>query len=419
MIWTQLAGARSRAIGRAGSRRGVASLTVLGIMVAASVVSGSPSAASAADPTFPTWAQVQAAQSSAAAKAAEIKKLTGLIGTLQAQAAAAGKVALQAGEAYLEANNALTTATATASKLAAQAKVAKAKAIASSREAGQLAAQLARAGHGDVSLQLLLNQRSSGDLLDALGTMSKLSATSASIFAAAEVDQKTADALKDQATVAKSARSTMAAKAKSTLAAANAAAAASTSKVNAQTPQQSILTAQLASLNGTSASTEAAYVAGVAWEAKQAAGTKPPPVVTPPGPQPGAPTSSKVSVAIAFAEAQLGKPYVIDGAGPNGWDCSGLTLKAYAAAGVYIGIHGTNSQYSTMASENRLVPYSARQPGDLLWYSDGGSTSVNKYHVTLYIGNNQMIEAPYPGVNVRIAAVRLGDLVPLVGRPTG
>jgi peptidoglycan DL-endopeptidase CwlO len=419
MIWIQLAGARSRAIGRARSRRVVATLTVLGIAVAASVVSGAPSVASAADPTFPTWAQVQAAQSSAAAKAAEIKKLTGLIGTLQAQAAAAGKIALQAGEAYLEANNALTTATATANKLAVQAKAAKAKATASSREAGQLAAQLARAGHGDVSLDLLLNQHASGNLLDVLGIMSKLSATSASIFAAAEADRNTADALKDQATVAQSARSTKAAKAKTTLAAANAAAAAATSKVNSQTSQQSILTAQLASLNGTSASTEAAYFAGVAWEAKQAAGTTPPPVVTPPGPPPGAPSSSAVSVAIAFAEAQLGKPYVLNAAGPNAWDCSGLTLKAYGAAGVYIGIHGSNSQYNTLASENRLVPYNARQPGDLLWYSDGGSTGASKYHVTIYIGNNQMIEAPYPGVNVRIAAVRLGDLVPLVGRPTG
>ncbi len=64
------------------------------------------------------------------------------------------------------------------------------------------------------------------------------------------------------------------------------------------------------------------------------------------------------------------------------------------------------------------MPYAYRQPGDLLFYSDGGSTSASKYHVAIYIGNDQMIEAPYPGVNVRIAAVRFGDLVPLVGRPS-
>ncbi|HEY5320323.1 MAG TPA: NlpC/P60 family protein, partial [Galbitalea sp.] len=90
-----------------------------------------------------------------------------------------------------------------------------------------------------------------------------------------------------------------------------------------------------------------------------------------------------------------------------------------AAAGVYIGTHSSTNQYNTLKSENRLVPLSDRLPGDLLWYSDGGSTTATKYHVTIYIGNGQMIEAPYPGVNVRVAAVRFGDLVPFAGRPTG
>jgi cell wall-associated NlpC family hydrolase len=400
-------------------RRSARLARALSLVVAVGMLGGfGATAASAADPTFPTWAQVEAAKASAAAKAAEVAKLSGLIATLQAQAAASGKVALEAGETYLEAKNALATATATVNKLALQAKAAKAKAAASSREAGQLAAQLARAGHGNISLDLLLDQRSSANFLDVLGTMSKLSETSARIFATAEANSRSSAALDAQASVAESLRSTKAAQAKADLAAANAAAAAATAKVNSQTSQQATLTAQLADLNGTSASTEAAYYAGVAWEAKQAAGTTPPPPVTPPGPPAGAPNSSAVSVAIAFAEAQLGKPYVIDGAGPNGWDCSGLTLKAYAAAGVYIGIHGSNSQYNTLSSSNRLVPYASRLPGDLLFYSDGGSTSGSKYHVAIYIGNNQMIEAPYPGVNVRIAAVRLGDLVPLVGRPS-
>ncbi|HEX3679921.1 MAG TPA: NlpC/P60 family protein, partial [Galbitalea sp.] len=203
------------------------------------------------------------------------------------------------------------------------------------------------------------------------------------------------------------------------LSAANAAASAATAQVNAQTAQQAILTSQLASLNGTKASTEAAYYAGLAWQAKQEAQTTPPPDKTPPGPIPGAPVGSAVAVAIAFAEAQLGKPYQLNGAGPNVWDCSGLTLKAYAAANVYIGTHSATNQYNVMASENRLVPLSDRQPGDLLWYSDGGSTTATKYHVTIYIGNNEMIEAPYPGVNVRVAVLRYGDLVPYAGRPTG
>jgi cell wall-associated NlpC family hydrolase len=371
------------------------------------------------DPTFPTWAQVQAAKANASAKAAEVKKIAGLIATLQDQAAATGKVALVDGELYLEAKDALAGATATAKKLQAQATEAKKKADTSSREAGQLAAELAREGHGNLTVDLLLNSRSAGNLLDVLGTMNKLGDASARIFAKAEQDHKVAKALSDQAAVAKSDRTTKSSAAQTALTAANAAAAAATAKVNSQTAEQTILTAQLASLNGTSASTVAAYYAGLAWEAKQAAQKTPPPDKTPPGPVPGAPVGSAVAVAIAFAEAQVGKPYQLGGAGPNVWDCSGLTLKAYAAAGINIGPHGSTSQYNVMASENRLVPLSERQPGDLLWYSDGGSTTATKYHVTIYIGNNQMIEAPYPGVNVRVAALRYGDLVPFAGRPTG
>jgi cell wall-associated NlpC family hydrolase len=392
----------------------------LSLAVAVAVMVGlGTTAASADDPVFPTWAQVLAARANAATKAAEIKKIQGIIATLQAQAASAGKVALIDGEVYLEAKDSLASATATADKLAAQAKAASAKAKASSREAGQLASQLARAGHGNLSLDLLLNQHSAGNLLNVLGTMSKLSETSAHIFATAEQEHKTATALSDQAAVAKAIRTTKATQAKTDLDAANTAAAAATAKVNAQTAQQSVLTSQLASLNGTSASTEEAYYAGVAWEAKQAAKTTPPPDGTPSGPIPGVPNGSAVAVAIAYAEAQLGKPYLLNGAGPGAFDCSGLTLKSYAAASVYIGTHSSTNQYNTLKAENRLVPLSDRLPGDLLWYSDGGSTTATKYHVTIYIGNGQMIEAPYPGVNVRVAAVRFGDLVPFAGRPTG
>ena len=395
-------------------------MRALSLVVAVGVLIGlGTTAASADDPVFPTWGQVQAAKANAAAKAAEVKKIAGIIATLQSQAAAAGKAALVAGEVYLEAKDALASATATATKLSSQAKKASAKAKASSREAGQLAAQFARAGHGNLSLDLVLNQHDAGGLLEMLGTMSKLSETSARIFASAEQDHKTANALSDQAVVAKTIRSTKASQAQTALDAANAASAAATAKVNSQTAQMSLLTSQLASLNGTSASTEEAYYAGVAWEAKQAAKTTPPPDGTPPGPIPGVPIGSKVAAAIAFAQAQLGKPYQLNGAGPSVWDCSGLTLKSYAAAGVNIGTHSSTNQYNTLKAENRLVPLSDRLPGDLLWYSDGGSTSATKYHVTIYIGNGQMIEAPYPGVNVRVAAVRFGDLVPFAGRPTG
>ncbi len=144
-----------------------------------------------------------------------------------------------------------------------------------------------------------------------------------------------------------------------------------------------------------------------------------PPAPTPPpvtGPQPNA---AAVATAIAFARAQLGEPYVFGGAGPDGWDCSGLTMMAYAAAGIAIGGHGATAHYNRASTRGLLVPWAQVQPGDLIFYSTGGSTSASKYHVTIYIGNGQMIEAPYPGVPVRITTARSFDRVPFVARPSG
>jgi cell wall-associated NlpC family hydrolase len=126
-----------------------------------------------------------------------------------------------------------------------------------------------------------------------------------------------------------------------------------------------------------------------------------------------------VAQAIAYARAQLGEAYQLGGAGPDVWDCSGLTKMSYASAGVYIGTHSATNQYSTMAAQGRLVSLGSIVAGDLLFYSNGGSTGGSKYHVTMYIGGGLMIEAPRPGVPVRIVAVRYGDLVPYAGRPTG
>jgi peptidoglycan DL-endopeptidase CwlO len=142
--------------------------------------------------------------------------------------------------------------------------------------------------------------------------------------------------------------------------------------------------------------------------------------VTPPpvNPTPEPPSDNSVSGAIAFARAQLGEPYKLNGAGPDVWDCSGLTMKSYSSVGVYIGTHSATNQYATMKAAQRLVPYNEIVAGDLLFYSSGGSTTATKYHVTLYLGGGQMIEAPYPGAPVRIKPVRFGDLVPYAGRPT-
>ncbi len=81
---------------------------------------------------------------------------------------------------------------------------------------------------------------------------------------------------------------------------------------------------------------------------------------------------------------------------------------------MYIGAHLVSSQYYTMANQGRLVWYEYMQPGDLMFYNNGGF-----YHVAIYVGGGQMIEAPRDGIPVRVTAVRYWDLMDYVGRPTG
>lgn len=146
----------------------------------------------------------------------------------------------------------------------------------------------------------------------------------------------------------------------------------------------------------------------------------PTPTPTEPAPNPsvGSPNATAVAAAIAFARQQIGEPYAFAGRGPDAWDCSGLTMQAYAAAGYSIGGHGATMQYRAASQRGTLVPYAQRQPGDLIFYSAGGSTSGSKYHVAIYVGGNRMLEAPSPGRSVREWPVYTYDLVPFVARPT-
>ncbi|MFM7065513.1 MAG: NlpC/P60 family protein [Gammaproteobacteria bacterium] len=105
--------------------------------------------------------------------------------------------------------------------------------------------------------------------------------------------------------------------------------------------------------------------------------------------------------AIAFAQAQLGKPYVYGASGPGSYDCSGLTMSAYAAAGVGMP-HYSGAQFSSFPR----VSLDALSPGDLVFWGPGGSN-----HVGLYIGGGTMIHAPHTGDVVRYA--------PIYGSPSG
>ncbi|MCZ7531651.1 MAG: C40 family peptidase [Acidimicrobiia bacterium] len=123
----------------------------------------------------------------------------------------------------------------------------------------------------------------------------------------------------------------------------------------------------------------------------------PPPDV--PAPNPNAQT------AVDTAKAQLGKPYSWGASGPSAFDCSGLTMYAWAAAGVGLP-HSSRAQYSVLPH----VPMDALAPGDLVFYGNP------IHHVGIYVGGGQYINAPQTGDVVKVSSIYRSDFAG-AGRP--
>ncbi|MFB9314443.1 C40 family peptidase [Nocardioides plantarum] len=109
---------------------------------------------------------------------------------------------------------------------------------------------------------------------------------------------------------------------------------------------------------------------------------------------PDVPVSGRASAAVQYALAQVGDAYVHGAAGPDAFDCSGLTMMAWAQAGVSLP-HSSSAQSGT----GTPVAASDLQPGDLVFYYSPIS------HVGIFIGNGQIVDAANPGTGVRIASV--------------
>ncbi|MER6538497.1 NlpC/P60 family protein [Streptomyces sp900105755] len=118
--------------------------------------------------------------------------------------------------------------------------------------------------------------------------------------------------------------------------------------------------------------------------------------------------ATKAAKAIAFARAQIGKPYVWGATGPGSYDCSGLSQAAWKAAGVSL----PRTTYDQVNAGTTVSLADAR-PGDLVFFYDDVS------HVGIYIGNGMMIHAPKPGAYVREESVYYGgeSIIHSVVRP--
>jgi cell wall-associated NlpC family hydrolase len=126
------------------------------------------------------------------------------------------------------------------------------------------------------------------------------------------------------------------------------------------------------------------------------------------------PPSQVAGAAIQFALGELGKPYVWGGTGPTSYDCSGLMLRAYQAAGIILD-RVARDQYK----DGAMLPVRTAQPGDLLFLADDPSNPATIHHVMMYLGGGKVVEAQQTGVPIHTRAFSFDEkeLVPQAVRP--
>ena len=368
-------------------------------------------------PDYPTAAEVAAAKANVQEKQKMIERIEGILDPLEEEARALETIALQKNEAHNQALEAVNIMAGKVEGLEAAVVEADVKAVEAERQMGQIVARMYQMGtSGDPTLEIFFNPDSADDLLYRLGTQEMLAQRTDAIYQAA-LDQKAqAEQLANELASAQAELEVRREEAKRLLEEAQAAADAVIAKVRESEIQRAEMMDQLASLKDTVSDLERQRREGLEAERRQNAIKTAP--TAPELYSVSDPDFAKVEIAIAFAEEQLGERYVLGGAGPNVWDCSGITMKSYAAAGVYIGWHSATAQYNVMASQQKLVPLQNAQRGDLIWWSTQRAFSGDKYHVAIYLGDGMMLEAPNPARTVRIVPVRYGEIWPYAGRPT-
>jgi cell wall-associated NlpC family hydrolase len=337
------------------------------------------------------------------------------------------------------------------------------------QQVGRLAAQSYRSGGAVASLDVLLSPRGPGDVLERASMMRTLAGRRQQTVQKLDAARMLATTLDQQADTALDRQAAAASKLEQTRTQAARRATAARATLSAETTARSLLLTRLAAAR-TSVEVEQARQAGLAQAAERRlavqreraaareaarqrardraaaeaearknrdkdSGSRPDPAPADPGPSvprpsdpgssdptpppadPGSGGSSSGSAAagqsaVAWAKPKIGLPYQWGGDGPDSYDCSGLTMRAWQHAGVMLP-HSSRMQYRQVEK----ISYSQLRPGDLLFYATNPSNQDTIHHVSMYIGGGQMIEAPYTGAQVRIQPLRRRDSMPYAGRP--
>ncbi|MGW2252150.1 C40 family peptidase [Kitasatospora sp. NPDC001660] len=397
---------------------------VLGLLPAA------PAQAAPADPEpYPSAEDVDRARAEADRKAVSVGALEAGLAAARIELDRAGRSAEQAVEAYNGARLALTRARTEETAAAQRAAAAEAERVAALEDAARLAAETYRQGAGAElsALNALLGARGPRELGDRATAIGVASDRTRQVLDAATATAAAASRASDAARTATEAAGRAAAEVGAARGRAEERLAAQQSEVLAIGRRREQLLADLAAARHTTVELErqrhdaleaiaareaeaaaekaAAEQAGAETAAAAAARAIP---AAPPA-RPWSPEAA--AAAVAFARSKIGLPYIWGGEGPAGYDCSGLTMMAWRAGGRQLN-HFAADQYA----QSTPVRYSDLRPGDLVFWTDTGR-AADIHHVGLYIGDDQMIEAPRVGMPVKQASLWIMGTPDFYARP--
>lgn len=409
-------------------------------------------------PAIPSQEDIAKAKESEAATAATSADLDAIIASANDRLQAATMASMGANDNYTQALVELEQRQAEAGTSKAKAAAAAAAQKQAKAQLGQLAGSLYKNGGLDLSVQGLLTSTDADNALYQASTLMALGNNRAHTFDTAESAAATSAALEAQAAEASGAATEAAKTAEASRARAQAATDAQAAVVAENQAQRGVLLDRLAALHNTTVALEGARVEELQRKAQEealkqqleasnnapapvrppAAGTTPPvrpadpaPAPRPPAPQPPAPKPSSpapkppapttpppvkppvttppvqppvtpppsgnyINVMVNYAMSKVGGPYQWGGTGPVAFDCSGLVLKAFAAAGVSVPRQGTDQFWAAP----QRVPISQMRYGDLLVFNDNGRGQFT--HIAIYIGNNQVVQALNPEQPIQV-----------------
>ena len=274
----------------------------------------------------------------------------------------------------------------------------------SQREVANLAATEYETQGFDPMAAMLGDARGVQAYLDQVGLGQEFATRSTDILASNNADSVVAGVFRSEASAALKARKADVRQAATLKTAIEVAVTRQLAAVKTTKSATSQLSRLLQSAKITEQSLASQREAVLAAQAAAAAGQDTAPVASSPGQAisfPDSPASSQQgNVAADWALSQIGRPYQWGGAGSYTYDCSGLTMVAWAQAGVFL-LHYTGYQWE----EGVHVPLDDLQRGDLLFYATDNSDPATIHHVGIYIGGGDMVDAPYTGVDVRIDSI--------------